>query len=134
MQEENAKIHWVSERLGAEHPAQPYLVTSQVLPLAVPYKRLGAADKKLHVEEARPDRVEEALRGVVADTNGSADTLGHIAFERVVRTYAECAEQTGTTGRQRAEQALRAAAASFRKRGVIDSVVQELEQRAARLA
>ncbi|HSH59596.1 MAG TPA: hypothetical protein VK988_08160 [Acidimicrobiales bacterium] len=131
MEDANEKIDTVNDRVGEAHPATFYLDAVRAMPLAKPYKVLRGDAGQVEVEEQDPDIVQQRLTPLVEQPSKAADVVGHIVYRRLVETYTDAALET--RNRSQARQAQSRMLELFRSRGVIQPVVEEVEQRVDQL-
>jgi hypothetical protein len=132
MEDVNDKLDWVCGRLGdligEKNPISIHLRTVRYKPLAKVGKLIDPTSRRLVEMPEEPDVVVRELKPVVVDQcEQAADTMGHIWYEEVVKTYARAAEdaQDLTAGREALEQGLKL----FQSRGVVQPVLRSLEER-----
>jgi len=131
MDEVNAKLDWVIGKLSEKHPASYRLRVARSNAFSRDFKMFDPIAKKINVLDAEPDKVVELMGPVMADPGRTADSLGHIQYERVVETYTACAVVTGKkdTARQIQEETVQI----FRSRGVTPSAIERAQQNLDRL-
>ena len=132
MEDVNAKIDWVCDKLEKSHPANYYLNAARVLALAKPFKQLVVDTKRIKVEDSDPETVVKGMEPVVEDIPYSADAIGHILCDRIVDAYAICAAETKKKDKARA--AKKALLDLFKNRKVIPSVIRKLEKDVKKLS
>jgi len=126
MEDVNDKLDWVRGKLGDANPVSTHLRTVRFKPLARRAKLVEPSSRKERALPEQPDVVVRELQPVVDDCQASADTMGHIWFTEVVETYARAAEEANRAAA--GAKALQQAVAVFQKRGVVQSVIDSLEE------
>jgi len=132
----NEKLEWVRERLaarvGEDNPIAVHLTTTLYLPMASPTKVVTPGRETVTVYAEEPDRVVQNLESVMIEhPAAAADTMGHIWYRDAVNTYTAAAVAAGERDKARSAQAQ--LLGLFKSRGVVESVVRDIEARAARL-
>ncbi|HWW75705.1 MAG TPA: hypothetical protein VNZ44_09930, partial [Pyrinomonadaceae bacterium] len=128
----NEKLDWACGRLrevlGKDNPVSMHLATVRYLPLANAGKYVDPETGELRAAGEEPDRLVAELTPVVVEqAEAAADTMGHIWYRTVVDTYTRAAEEAGERGRARRAQGQ--LCDIFRGRGVVKSVLKEVEAR-----
>lgn len=121
------KIDHVCGKLGEKHPAQIHLRAARSVAYEAKFKVVEPDARRVKVLDADPGFVQKTLAPVLADAQKAADTLGHILFERVMRSYVSCAVADGK--KAAAKTAQKALVSVFKHRKVLRSVVQRAEAR-----
>ncbi len=131
MEDVNDRLKWVSEHLGAQHPAQYHINKVRNSPLAHPFKLLQADASKVSLLDSDPEIVERRFTKMLENSEAVADTIGHIEFRQVVDTYTQCAiEVKKKTSARRAQENM---LGLFKKRAVITPVIKAIEKRVKEL-
>jgi hypothetical protein len=125
----------VTERLPGT-PAATHAADAVSAPLLRDYKRLEAgATREALVVRGAEARVEEAAAAQAAALlkapEAAAETLGHIQYFADLDRLATALEATGDT--KGALRVLRTSIATMRKRGVIETVIEEAENKVSAL-
>ncbi len=131
MDDANDKLDWVKRRLGERHPASYYLDAVRAVPLAEPYKLLEGDASQVEVVEEDPEYVYQRLHPLIEEPEQAANALGHIVYRRFVDTYTDSA--VAINKRAEARQAQSALLDLFRKRDVVQPVVNEIEAQVRRV-
>lgn len=132
MEDANDRLDWVRQRIGERHPASYYLDAVRAIPLAQPYKLLTGDAGAVQVAEEEPEVVERRLRPMVERPAEAADAVGHIVYRRFVDTYSDSALEANK--RDDARQAQTQMLELFRRREVVQPVVNEVEERVRQLS
>ncbi|MGI9022212.1 MAG: hypothetical protein ACR2HV_03045 [Acidimicrobiales bacterium] len=127
MDEANAKIDWVTQRLGESHPASFYFAAVRAVPMAKHYQLLRGGADEVQVGEQDPEFVERRLSAVVERPAEAADVVGNIVFRRLVDTYTDAVVET--RDRAQGRQAQATMLELFRARGVVQPVLDDVERR-----
>lgn len=131
MEDANERIDAVKNRVGPAHPVTYYLDAVRAMPLAKPYKVLRGDADQVDLKEQDPEVVHQRLTPLVEEPDKAADVVGHIVYRRLVETYTGAALET--RNRSQAREAQSTLLELFRSRGVIQPVLEEVEQRVAEL-
>jgi hypothetical protein len=127
MEDVNDKLEWVASKLGKNHPAQVHLAQVRAAAFTHPFKLVEPQAKKVRVLDADPERVEVELKSVVAEPEASADSLGHIGYEKLVSTYVDNALKVKK--KAAARTALEEMLKLFKQRNVLPAVIEKIELR-----
>lgn len=131
MEDVNSKLDWVSNRLGEQHPARYYLAATRAEPMSIPYKILGADADRLQLRDPEPEFVVERLGPVIEDPEAAADAVGHIRYRQIVDTFTRSALDANE--KAKAHDAQKRLLGLFKKRAVIPTVIEAVEQRVKEL-
>ncbi len=126
MEDVNEKLEWIVSKIGPQHPAQCYLNTCLALPYSKPYRLFKTSPRQIEIADADPEKVVKHLSPVVKDLNSLSDQIGHIECRKVVDAYSACMRKSrnkAAANRVRADLLT-----LYSKRGVIDTVLQEIEK------
>ena len=82
--------------------------------------------KKVRMAESEPALVIRHLKPVVSDLKMAADSLGHITLRSVLGHYTSALAKSGK--KSEAKNAQSKLITLFRKRGVVASVIKEMEK------
>lgn len=131
MEDVNDKLKWVGEHLDENHPAKFHIARVRSTPLANPFKRLKAYSNKVTLMDPDPGIVEQQLAPVLRNAETAADTIGHIEYRQLVDTYTQSA--LGVKKKNEAREAQDNLLVLFKKRDVIEPVIEDIEQRVKEL-
>ena len=132
----NDRIDWVrkglDKELGEDNPVSAHLTTVRYKPLAQPCKivepTLDSSAKNLRVLDGEPDVfVEKVAPVLIAGSETAANTMGHIWYREVVDTFTQAAIEAGEQAKAR--QAQEQMVGLFKKRKVVQSVIDNAESR-----
>jgi hypothetical protein len=131
----NDRIDWVrkglDETLGIRNPISAHLTTVRYTPLAKPCKIVEPTlddHQRVRVVGQEPDVfVNNVAPVVIGESTTSADTMGHIWYNKVVDTFTDAACEVGEQGR--AIQAQEQMVGLFKERKVLASVIDKAENR-----
>ncbi len=126
MEDVNDRIDWVCSKLPRKHPAGIYLRSCLASPYAQPFKVLTRDTQKVRMAESEPALVIRHLKPVVSDLKMAADSLGHITLRSVLGHYTSALAKSGK--KSEAKNAQSKLIILFRKRGVVASVIKEMEK------
>lgn len=121
------KIDRICGKLGGKHPAQIHLRAARSLAYDAKFKVMEPGSRRVEVLDADPGFVQRMLAPIVADAKKAADTLGHILFERLMKSYVACAVEDGKKPAARIAQ--KAMVSLFKDRKVLRSVLKRAEAR-----
>lgn len=121
------RIDHVCAKLGEKHPAQVHLRAARSLAFGGKFKVVAPGARRVKVLEADPGFVQQTLAPVIADAKSAADTLGHIFFEKMMKSYVSSAVEDGKKAAAKAAQ--KTVVSIFKDHKVLRSVLQRAEAR-----
>jgi hypothetical protein len=121
------RIQWVGGKLGKKHPAQFQIARALSMAYARPVKIIDIANRKIKLLEPDPERAARTLESVIARPDSAADSLGHIAYTKLVNAYVDCTAALPKKGQ--APKALRDMLEMYKKRKVVKTVIDDTKKR-----
>lgn len=126
MEDVRDKLDWAINKLPSQHPSLPALTTTQATPYAQEQKLVKAGADMVKLLPADPDQIYQRMKSVVESGAETANALGHIGYHKAVDEFTLCsiAVNKEVDARKAQEQML----AVFKKRGVVEVVIREVEK------
>lgn len=126
MEDVRDKLDWAIDKLPNQHPSLLALITTQATPYAQEQKLVEAGASKVKLLPADPEQIYKRMKSVVESGAETANALGHIGYHKAVDEFTLCsvAVNKKVDARKAQEQML----AVFKKRGVVQPVIREVEK------